>query len=356
MPEIVALIERLIDERPRLRGATATSTSRVDALPDSYGALSGQTAGRAAGGGPRRAGRGQGVAARLRALEGRTSRTRTRWWDSPWGRGRPGWHIECSAMAMKHLGERDRRPRRRARPDLPAPRERARAVRGRDAAGRSPARGSTTGCCGSRDEKMSKSLGNVERLRDALDEWGAETLLLLFARAHYRSPMDYTTDTLDAGRSAAATRLREALRALRARGRRRQRRRATCCDEADAARRRRFDAALDDDLATPRALAELFGLDHVHQPGGRRRGPLSQRGAAARRRRVPVAARRARPGRARPATTEVPAEVVALAEERAGGPRGPRLRPRRRAARRDRGARLRRARRGRRFELVPAAE
>src|SRR5262249_54017202 len=107
------------------------------------------------------------------------------------------------------------------------------------------------------DEKMSKSLGNVEKLADAIDAWGAEPLLLLFARAHCRSPMDYSPDTLGQAK-ATGEGITEAFRALRG---------ATgdgsadhlLLDEADA-RVRAFDAAMDDDLATPKALAELFGL------------------------------------------------------------------------------------------------
>ena len=201
------------------------------------------------------------------------------------------------------------------------------------------------------DQKMSKSVGNVERLDDAITEWGAETLLLLFARAHYRSPMDYTADTLDQAK-AAATGFSEAFRALRG---------AAgdgsgdhdLLDEADA-RVRAFDAAMDDDLATPKALAELFGLiTSVNRAVSA--GSLSQRGAAAVaevfRSRLDVL------GLAGLASdTEAPPEVVALAEERQAA----------RAARdfaradelrgkiEDHGFVVRDA--GDRFELVPAAK
>ncbi len=122
-------------------------------------------------------------------------------------------------------------------------------------------------------DKMSKSVGNVERLRDALDEYGAETLLLLFAQAHYRSPLEYSPTTLEqarAGRGAAA----------RGAARGRARRRAATAADAGAALRglptsaavERFDAALDDDLGTPEAVAALFGLAReLNHGGGRRR-------------------------------------------------------------------------------------
>ena len=69
-------------------------------------------------------------------------------WDSPWGQGRPGWHIECSAMSLRHLGTADRHPRRRPRPRLPPPRERDRPDRGVHRRWcRSRASGCTTACC-----------------------------------------------------------------------------------------------------------------------------------------------------------------------------------------------------------------
>src|SRR5262249_10328576 len=157
----------------------------------------------------------------------------------------------------------------------------------------------------------SKSLGNVEKLDDAITKWGAETLLLLFARAHYRSPMDYNPDTLGQA-EATGDGIREAFRALRG---------AAgdgsgdheLLDDADT-RARAFDAAMDDDLATPRALAELFGLvTSINRAVSA--GSLSPRGAAAvadvLRSRLDVL------GLAGLATdTEAPPDVVALAEER----------------------------------------
>ena len=67
-------------------------------------------------------------------------------WESPWGPGRPGWHIECSAMSMKYLGPPLRHPRRRPRPGLPPPRERAGPVRVLHRRDRSPRTGCTTAC------------------------------------------------------------------------------------------------------------------------------------------------------------------------------------------------------------------
>jgi cysteinyl-tRNA synthetase len=111
-------------------------------------------------------------------------------------------------------------------------------------------------------DKMSKSLGNIDRLSDALDREGNETLLSLFARAQYRSPLDYSPDSLEDARKSN-DRLREALRrAARIAGDAAPADGgplATAAAEADA----RFRAALDDDFGTPEGLAALFDLVRV---------------------------------------------------------------------------------------------
>jgi cysteinyl-tRNA synthetase len=201
------------------------------------------------------------------------------------------------------------------------------------------------------DEKMSKSLGNVEKLADAIDAWGAETLLLLFARAHYRSPMDYNSETLEQAK-ATGEGIREAFRGLRG---------AAgdgsgdleLLDEADA-RARAFDAAMDDDLATPKALAELFGLvTAVNRAVSA--GSLSGRGAGAVgdvfRSRLDVL------GLAGLASdTAAPPEVVALAQQRqeARAARDFARADELRGQIEERGFVVRDA--GDRFELVPAAK
>ena len=178
-------------------------------------------------------------------------------WDSPWGRGRPGWHIECSAMAHVELGEDF--DVHGGGLDLIFPHhenERAQS----EAAGERFARvWMHNGMLRLTGEKMSKSLGNIEGLAEALERVGRETLLVFFAQAHYRSPVDYTDATLEQAASTAAG-LREALRNARryadgGRG---------GADEAIRAQADRafegFKAYMADDLDTPRALAELHGL------------------------------------------------------------------------------------------------
>ena len=116
------------------------------------------------------------------------------WWESPWGNGRPGWHIECSAMAEKHLG-----------PvfeihggglDLVFPHHENEIAQSRGA-GREFARiWMHNGMLRLGGEKMSKSLGNLVSLLDAVEEWGRETILMLFLGAHWRKPMDWSDETL----------------------------------------------------------------------------------------------------------------------------------------------------------------
>jgi cysteinyl-tRNA synthetase len=253
MPEIIGLIERLIaaDHAYEADGDVYFAVRSFE----SYGELSGQKPDELLAEGRVEVGEGKRSPLDF-ALWKATKPDEDAWWDSPWGRGRPGWHIECSAMAMAHLGEQI--DVHGGGLDLIFPHHENERAQSEGATGRRFA-GTWlhNGMLRFGDEKMSKSLGNVERLSDALDEWGAETLLLLFARAHYRSPMDYNDDTLAQAR-AAGEGLREALRKLRS---------ATgdgsgdheLLGEADR-RAAAFDAALDDDLATPQALAELFGL------------------------------------------------------------------------------------------------
>jgi len=169
-------------------------------------------------------------------------------WPSPWGAGRPGWHIECSAMAEKLLG-----------PvfeihggglDLRFPHHENELAQSRGA-GREFARlWAHNGMLELAQEKMSKSLGNIVSLREALETYGREAILLLFLGAHYRSPVEYSDEAMDSARRQAAT-FRSAFRHPVAPG--------------GEARWEDFAAALDDDFNTPEALALL----HAWREAGR---------------------------------------------------------------------------------------
>jgi cysteinyl-tRNA synthetase len=200
IPEIVALIEELIG-RELAYEASGDVYYRVGRFPE-YGVLSGRLDEESVRN-PSEEEEQSSLKENPRdfALWKAHKEGEDTWWESPWGRGRPGWHIECSAMAEKHLG-----------PvfeihggglDLVFPHHENEIAQSRGA-GREFARlWMHNGMLRFGGEKMSKSLGNVITLRDALYEWGAETLLMLFLGAHWRKPMDYTDETLAAAKARA---------------------------------------------------------------------------------------------------------------------------------------------------------
>jgi cysteinyl-tRNA synthetase len=162
-------------------------------------------------------------------------------WESPWGRGRPGWHIECSAMAERWLG-REFAVHGGGR-DLIFPHHENEIAQSQAAGRRFAHVWAHNGMLRLGGEKMSKSVGNIEPLHAALDRWGAETLIMFFLRGHYTAPIDYTDEVLEQARAAAGT-LRNRLR--------------DGTGATDDALREAVADALDDDFNTPRALALLF--------------------------------------------------------------------------------------------------
>ena len=168
-------------------------------------------------------------------------------WPSPWGRGRPGWHIECSAMAEALLGvELDIHG---GGIDLVFPHHENEAAQTLAARGRPLARvwmhNGMLQLGG--DEKMSKSLGNILGLAEALDAVGRDALLMFFCGGHYRQPIVYRPDVLEDA-TARVARVREAARRLE----------AGESPEDMAPLRDQFFDALADDFNTPRALAAMF--------------------------------------------------------------------------------------------------
>ena len=256
VPEIIDLIERLI-----AAGAAYESDGDVYfgvATFPSYGLLSGQRPDELLAGA--RVEPGERKRSPLDfALWKATKPDEDTSWPSPWGDGRPGWHIECSAMAELHLGLGF--DVHGGGLDLVFPHhENERAQTEACGCGVLARRWLHNGMLRLQDAKMSKSKGNVERLHDALERLGGpETLLMFFAAAHYRSPVDYSDDALDQAR-ASARGLREALRGAR-------RALEGAAEGSDAAFRElsggavaAFDQRMGDDLDTPRALAVLHGL------------------------------------------------------------------------------------------------
>jgi cysteinyl-tRNA synthetase len=171
-------------------------------------------------------------------------------WNSPWGPGRPGWHIECSAMATRYLGAGF--DIHMGGMDLQFPHHENEIAQWEAATGTPFARTWVHNGLLTLDQvKMSKSVGNIISLSEALDRYGAGTLRLFYLRAHYRSPVEFSEARLEEA-SAAHERLAAFVRSTE--------QLAPESPEAYARTRTAFRAALDDDLATPRALAVLFDL------------------------------------------------------------------------------------------------
>ncbi|HEX5615386.1 MAG TPA: cysteine--tRNA ligase [Acidimicrobiia bacterium] len=172
-------------------------------------------------------------------------------WDSPWGPGRPGWHIECSAMSLDLLGEGF--DLHGGGDDLVFPHhenERAQA----EAAGHSFARHWVhSGMVNVSGEKMSKSLGNFTTLADALDSYGARTFRMLAVQTHYRRQMEVGDAELHQAR-AAVERLDAFVRRAQAAGL------TWTAADVDDARRSELVEAMDADLDTPEALARVFTM------------------------------------------------------------------------------------------------
>jgi cysteinyl-tRNA synthetase len=168
-------------------------------------------------------------------------------WPAPWGEGRPGWHIECSAMAEKLLGlEFDVHG---GGSDLVFPHHENEAAQTRRGRGRDLARlWMHNGMLELRaGEKMAKSVGNFTPLHEALDAWGPETLLLFFAGGHYRQPLAWGEESLQQA-AAGVRRIREAGRRVEP---------GPSPPELAPLRDAFFDA-LADDFNTPKALPSLW--------------------------------------------------------------------------------------------------
>jgi len=185
-------------------------------------------------------------------------------WESPWGRGRPGWHIECSVMSEKHLG-----PEFEIHGgglDLVFPHHENEIAQSRALGHPFAQLWMHNGMLTFAGEEMHKSVGNDVSLKAALDRWGRETLLTFFLTGHWRKPLEYTDATLESA-AARAEGFREVFR--------------NPSESAPAGAWERLSAALDDDFNTAAALAvmhewrdhellrralRVFGLDSLADP------------------------------------------------------------------------------------------
>ena len=172
-------------------------------------------------------------------------------WDSPWGMGRPGWHIECSAMAIKYLGSSiDIHGGGR---DLIFPHHENEIAQSESFTDEVPFSRfwMHNGMLRLGEDKMSKSIGNIVTVGEALSSYSPDALRLFFLSSHYRAPLLYTEANV-AGQERALERLKNAVRPASA---------ASVGSTIDASpTKAQFVEAMDDDFNTPRALAAMFDL------------------------------------------------------------------------------------------------
>jgi cysteinyl-tRNA synthetase len=178
-------------------------------------------------------------------------------WDSPWGRGRPGWHIECSAMAESLLGVDFEI--HGGGSDLIFPHHENEAAQTGAAHGEPLARlWVHNGMVRLDNAKMAKSVGNIFRLHEAVAAYGRDALIMYFAGGHYRQPVEFDEERLEEA-AARVRRVREAARRLV----------PGASPEWSAPLRDRFFDALADDFNTPEALARMFEwIREANREGG----------------------------------------------------------------------------------------
>ena len=171
-------------------------------------------------------------------------------WDSPWGKGRPGWHIECSAMSTCCLGNHF--DIHGGGQDLQFPHHENEIAQSEAATGEKFVNyWMHNGFVRIDDEKMSKSLGNFFTVREILERYRPEEVRYFILASHYRSPLNYSDALLDSAR-AALNRLYNALRDVDISG-----------EGVDNQFIDRFNSAMDEDFNTPEALAVLFDLANL---------------------------------------------------------------------------------------------
>jgi cysteinyl-tRNA synthetase len=172
-------------------------------------------------------------------------------WTSPWGEGRPGWHIECSAMSLKYLGETI--DIHGGGQDLIFPHHENEIAQSEGFTGKKPFAKywMHNGLLQFGEDKMSKSLGNLITIKDALKDYSADTIRLFVLNSHYRSPLKYSLEAFQAA-DGAADRLRRTVE--------REDNTSNTNKLDPEPYRRMFIEAMDDDFNTPQALASLFDL------------------------------------------------------------------------------------------------
>ena len=259
--EIIQLITRLIDNGHAYATPSGDVYYRVSAFPG-YGKLSGQNM----------EDRETGASERLNVETDKESpEDFALWkaqkpgepaWDSPWGKGRPGWHIECSAMSMKYLGETF--DIHCGGKDLLFPHHENEIAQSEGATGKKYVNyWMHNGFINVDNQKMSKSLNNFFTVRDIAKEYDLEAVRLFMLSAHYRSPINFSREQIEAA-NASLNRLYTARNSLRFQIENGEGRPLNAEEEAFVERlksyEKRFDDAMDDDMNTADALGAIFEL------------------------------------------------------------------------------------------------
>ncbi|MGI6045705.1 MAG: cysteine--tRNA ligase [Eggerthellaceae bacterium] len=261
IPEMIEMVQTLID-RGHAYEVDGDVYFSVRSFP-SYGALSGRNIDEMESG-HRELRAGSGIEDRKRDpldfAVWKAAKPNEPYWDSPWGKGRPGWHIECSVMSKKYLGLPFDIHGGGA--DLVFPHHENERAQSEAACGCTFANYWVHGgMLQINQEKMSKSLGNFRLLRDVLQETEAAVLRFLMLQTHYRSPLDFSPDRLEEAETALG-RIRNAVREI-----------DWSLENASAAEsvldiealeesiektREEFTEAMDDDFNSPKALGCVF--------------------------------------------------------------------------------------------------
>jgi len=247
MDEIIDVIQRLLDKKFAYQSASGDVLFDVSAFP-AYGQLSKQDLSQLQAGA--RVAIEEHKDDALDFVLWKSAKPSEPSWTSPWGPGRPGWHIECSAMNHKHLGAHF--DIHGGGSDLIFPHHENEIAQS-CCAFETPYVNwwMHTGMVQVNDEKMSKSLGNFFTLRDLLQAEDAETLRFFLMSAHYRSQLNYSQDNIDQAR-ASLERLYTAMRDVPIT--------ASVQPPQQDEYLARFEAAMNDDLNVPDAFAVLFDL------------------------------------------------------------------------------------------------
>lgn len=251
IPQIIALIQRLYDEGYAYVTQQGDVCFRVEKFKD-YGQLSQQNIEKLIAGS--RIEIDQDKLSPVDFVLWKKAKPNEPVWPSPWGEGRPGWHIECSAMSMAQLGEEF--DIHGGGLDLQFPHHENEIAQSEAATGHAYARyWLHVGMLQVNDEKMSKSLGNFLTIADVVQTYHPEIIRYFLLSSHYRSTLNYSNDTI-LNSMKALMRLYQALRTVS----------ESNSDEIDPEWVARFCAVMRDDFNTPEALSVLFQLSHeIHK-------------------------------------------------------------------------------------------